>query len=293
MEGECAYHPNRKATGGCIRCQKLICEECKVVIRDEVFCPTCAEAVRAIDKSQPPSEADRIIMTRHAINILRDGKINLKFQGIASPVTPQINEEIKFVLPNITLLESRSVRTGTAIYGGPTFRVTKGVSFRLGGVSGSSASHEELRTIDNGILTLTNQRIVFSGSLRTVSIQLGKIITVEPYSSLSYEGLSIQRDNYSKMQYFTYSKGHLDEIHLEFISEGEKFNPLLSPQLLESIVEGLIAQNKQLFVKKQAKKDDSGKEILEQIKKLGDLKDRGIITSQEFELKKAEMLKRL
>jgi len=293
MVVKCAYHPDREATGGCLRCQKLICEECKAVIKGTVYCLTCAEAVRTIDKSQPPSQADKIIMTDRAIEILREGKINLRFQGVDSPVTPQKNEEIKFVLPNISLLESRSVRTGKAIYGGPTFRVTKGVSFRLGGASGSSTSYDELKTIDNGILTFTNQRIVFSGRMRTVGIQLREIIAVEPYSSLSYEGLSIQRENYSKMQYFTYSKGHLDKIHLEFISEEERFSPLCSPKLLESIVEGLIVQNKQFVDNGQAKKDDSGKEILEQIKKLGDLKDKGIITPQEFELKKAELLKRL
>jgi len=290
---KCFYHPDSEATCGCTRCQQLICEECKAVIRDKVLCLTCAEAVRTIDKSQPPSQADRIIMTDRAIDILREGKINLRFQGIDSPVTPQKNEEIKFVLPNITFLESRSVRTGTAVYGGPTFRVAKGVSFRLGGASGSSTSHEELRPIDSGVLTFTNQRIVFSGRLRTASIQLGKIIIVEPYSSLSYEGVSIQRENNSKMQYFVYSKSHLDKIHLEFISEGETFSPIFNSRLLESVVEGLIVQNKQLVVKGQAKKDDSGKEILEQIKKLGELKDKGIITPQDFELKKTELLKRL
>jgi hypothetical protein len=289
----CFYHPDKEATGGCIRCQQLICEECKTIITGEVFCPTCAEAVKIIDKSQHPSQAAKIIMTDRAINILRDGKVNLRFQGIDSPVTPQKNEEIKFVLPNIALLESRSIRTYTAGYGGPTFRVAKGVSFRLGGASGTSTSHEELKTIDNGILTFTNQKIVFSGTFKSISIPLGKIITVEPYSSLSFEGISIQRDNYSKTQYFTYPNGHLDKIHLEFTFEGETLNPMFNFLLLESIVEGLILQNKQLSGKEQAKKDYTGKEILEQIKKLGELKDKGIITAQEFELKKAELLKRL
>jgi len=47
----------------------------------------------------------------------------------------------------INLQEPRAVRTDPAAYCGPTVRVTKGVSLRLGGASARSESHEEIRVI--------------------------------------------------------------------------------------------------------------------------------------------------
>ena len=57
---------------------------------------------------------------------------------------------------NITLQEPRAVRQTHAAYGGPTIRVAKGVSFRLGGASARSESHEEIRAIDRGSLNFNN-----------------------------------------------------------------------------------------------------------------------------------------
>jgi hypothetical protein len=39
----------------------------------------------------------------------------------------------------------------------PNLRVAKGVSFRLGGASARSESHDEIRVIDQGSLILTNK----------------------------------------------------------------------------------------------------------------------------------------
>ena len=64
-----------------------------------------------------------------------------------SPVILKKNENVSIVMYKINLQEPRAVRTDPAAYCGPTVRVTKGVSLRLGGASARSESHEEIRVI--------------------------------------------------------------------------------------------------------------------------------------------------
>lgn len=38
----CAYHPDREAVGACVNCGQLICEECKTVLAEKIYCNPCA-----------------------------------------------------------------------------------------------------------------------------------------------------------------------------------------------------------------------------------------------------------
>lgn len=37
----CSNHKDREAVGMCVRCHKLICEECKVKINNKYYCKDC------------------------------------------------------------------------------------------------------------------------------------------------------------------------------------------------------------------------------------------------------------
>jgi len=93
---------------------------------------------------------------------LVNGNVNLTSSS-TSPIIPKKNEKTNLVMNNVSFLEARSVRQTIGGYGGPTFRVAKGVSFRLGGVSARSVSHDEIKKIDQGTLVLTNKRLIFLG----------------------------------------------------------------------------------------------------------------------------------
>jgi len=67
-------------------------------------------------------------------------------------------------LGNVTLREPRSVRR--CVYGGPSIRVG-GIPIRLGAFQ--AESHEALRDIDRGTLTLTNRRLVFIGDKKSTN----------------------------------------------------------------------------------------------------------------------------
>lgn len=292
----CYCHPDIVSVAGCSRCQQFICSDCKVTIGGVVYCKSCADIVHKIDNKQEYYEVNTATTKPKMIQSVREGKVNLKLLLTESPVILQNDEEPRFMLPNISLLEPRSVRTSGAFYGGPTFRVAKGVSFRLGAASGRSTSHEEIKNIDTGILTLTNFRLVFSGSMKTANIPLAKIVTVEPYNDWLQEGIGIMKSSATKMQYFCYPKNKLNLIQVQYTYEGMACRDNFSGQWLKAIVDGVLVQSKEIVAPKAkeiAVNTKTGDAIIQQIKKLDELRDDGTITDAEFEAKKAELLKRL
>lgn len=40
---KCTYHPEREATAACSGCGRLVCAECKTVLREKTYCNPCAE----------------------------------------------------------------------------------------------------------------------------------------------------------------------------------------------------------------------------------------------------------
>ncbi|HEY8748183.1 MAG TPA: hypothetical protein VIM11_09430 [Tepidisphaeraceae bacterium] len=74
-----------------------------------------------------------------------------------------------------TLMETRAERSTAGI--SSRVRVAKGVT--IGGWSGSSQSTQEWRTLDTGDTTLTNQRLIFIGSIESRNIKLTNILDVK------------------------------------------------------------------------------------------------------------------
>jgi hypothetical protein len=106
------------------------------------------------------------------------------------PLGLDLDELVVFVLPGVDLLESRAIRKSRSYYGGPTIRLAKGLSLRLGAGTSQSESYEELRNIDNGTLVLTTKRLVFMGSLRTSNVMLNDLVGVKPYT----DGIQVHRE---------------------------------------------------------------------------------------------------
>lgn len=124
------------------------------------------------------------------------GEIKLPAENC--PIILKKTETPILVLPNVSLKEPHTVHTSIGGYGGPTIRIAKGISFRLGGASSRSVSHEEIQTIDQGTLTITNKRLSFTGKMKTLNYNLNKIISIAEYE----EGIAIQRENKQKTEYF-------------------------------------------------------------------------------------------
>ena len=94
------------------------------------------------------------------------------------------------------LMEERAIRRS---HGGAV-RVMKGVY-----VGGSqSESHGELRTIDNGGLLLTNQRLIFNGGFKNIEYPLSKIVSVEEHK----DSIEIGSTNRQKVQLYVVQEPH-------------------------------------------------------------------------------------
>ncbi len=51
-EFACYNHPDRRATGGCWRCQQPICDECSETLLGKTYCSKCAEEVKKLSAEQ-------------------------------------------------------------------------------------------------------------------------------------------------------------------------------------------------------------------------------------------------
>ncbi len=87
--------------------------------------------------------------------------------------------EVAHLQGTVEYWEERMVRRHAGSFGGPSFRIAKGVYWRMGRYSGSSRSYPELRHIDTGNLVLTSKRLVFTGELNSFTIPLAKIASLK------------------------------------------------------------------------------------------------------------------
>lgn len=163
---------------------------------------------------------------------LQNGSLNITTTD-SCPVILKKNEELSFILGNISLFEPRSIRKTVGGYAGPTIRVAKGVSFRMGRVAAQSESHEELRNIDIGSLVLTNKRLIFVGNKRTTNIQLNKIIAIEAYN----DGIVSQRENKQKTEHFSGT----DNNTLNFNISGRSYSIPFNGLTVKAAIIGKIA----------------------------------------------------
>jgi hypothetical protein len=66
-------------------------------------------------------------------------------------------------------------------YGGPSFRVARGVSYRMGAFKSAPVSSTVYEPDDQGTLYITTQRVVFAGQSSTKVIKLKDVVNCEPF----------------------------------------------------------------------------------------------------------------
>lgn len=182
------------------------------------------------DDRQHEADMEQLMTT------LKEGEISIKMIYDNSPVLLKRKEELQVVLPNMALWEPRSVRQSVGGYGGPSFRIAKGVYWRLGAFKAQSESHEELRTIDQGRFTLTNKRLIFSGVKRTVDINLNKVVSIEPYS----DGIAVRTSGRQKTQYFVGIDP--EQITATITVNDRMYQEPFDGLMLKYLIEGLVKQ---------------------------------------------------
>lgn len=74
---------------------------------------------------------------------------------------------------------------------GFSFRIAKGVSYRVGGHRGHLVSETGNVPVSGGHLVLTNKRAVFNGDRKSFSLKFGKILDIDVYN----DGMKISVEN--------------------------------------------------------------------------------------------------
>lgn len=201
----------------------------------------------------------------------KDYVFNKLFAGKITPLNVSIElkkDEFALLKEDSSLFESRSTR----VYQGG------GISFK--GIyvgSGESTSRYNLRKIDDGILTLTNKSIYFVGRLERRAVEMSDVLNADAF--LDWKIAVSSRKN-NRISYFKVS----------------------NPVLWNSLIKGLSADKNEyhlkdgfiILTKKQelVSPHENGKKNygLSDLEELGKLYKKGIITKEEFEAKKKQIL---
>jgi hypothetical protein len=124
-------------------------------------------------------------------------------QGSLTPITvagvlPQRNEQFYFTVA-ATLFAERTYREFVGGSQGVSFRIMRGVYYRVGGMRGRSENKSVVEAADKGMLSLSNRRLVFIGSGRTIDVPYHLIAGITPFSN----GLQINLSNKKPLQFET------------------------------------------------------------------------------------------
>jgi len=201
---------------------------------------------------------------RRFLDALREGSIPFDTSVLVrSPLALRSGESLAFVCYEVVLREARTVSQGLH-----------------GGLLG------KLRDVDKGDLILTTQRYVFLGEKRTISVELSEIIIAEPYE----DAVAIHRTGKEQTEMY----GNLDTQEIAYTDDGKL--TLISPLVVACALEGLIARHRAGSPPAAAQVSTSGADSLptpstaDELAKLADLRDRGVLTDAEFAKLKAELI---
>src|SRR5574344_1601124 len=119
---------------------------------------------------------------------------NGEIPTIESDINLQKSENLYFKT-DINWLEMKTVTTRVNYAGvGTRIRICKGVYFKVGSVAPERVTEDVWKTIDSGILYLTNKRVIFVGAKGNKQLKLDKILSFVPYLN----GVSIDKDSGKK-----------------------------------------------------------------------------------------------
>lgn len=138
------------------------------------------------------------ILCRLMIAKLNDGRLDL----IDSPQILTKKNEVVHLEVGAGLLKEVAIREWQAGSRGVSFRIAKGVSYRIGNTRGKSVVvGTELQIEDGGVLCVTSSRIVFTGERKTMEIPLAKLIDVNVYTdAILFHASNRQRSPMFKLQ---------------------------------------------------------------------------------------------
>ncbi|MBI2342833.1 MAG: hypothetical protein HYV02_00615 [Deltaproteobacteria bacterium] len=120
----------------------------------------------------------------------------------------QNGEQEHWIEPGALIEEkvvSRRYQGGSS---GVSFRIMKGVSYRVGAHKGTLVSETDLVPVSHGDLVLTNKRIIFQGNGKSFGTKLDKVLNIQLFNN----GLQFSETNKSKPKMVRFSRTGNDDI---------------------------------------------------------------------------------
>jgi hypothetical protein len=108
------------------------------------------------------------------------------------------DEKILWVFRDVELVEQKIKREFVGRSQGMSFRVMKGVYYRVGSFKGTPIETTQMLSIGRGILVLTDKTIYYNCQQKSLKIPFKKLISIEPYS----DGVGFQKDGASSKPFF-------------------------------------------------------------------------------------------
>ena len=106
------------------------------------------------------------------------------------PFNFQKTEKLIWLFLETEYYEDRDRRQYVGGHHGVSFRIVKGIYYRVGAFKGEPIETRERNFIGTGPLAITNRHLYFNSPDKSFRIRHDKIVTIEPYS----DGVSIHRD---------------------------------------------------------------------------------------------------
>ena len=105
------------------------------------------------------------------------------------PISLQRGEQCHFFSSARWLEYRKQTRTVGYASHGVSFRIARGVYYRVGATRPQRITSEDLTEIDGGMLYITNKRVLFDGTRKNSTLRLSSLIGFEPYS----DGLVLEK----------------------------------------------------------------------------------------------------
>jgi len=124
---------------------------------------------------------------------------------VASPhILAKKGEVVHYECP-ANLMKEVGVRQYQGGYSGFSFPIGKtGIRYRVGATKGHSVQvGTQLQVADSGLLSITNKRVVYTGSRKTVDMPYSRLINLTAYS----DGIQFHLSNRVNASLFTMSSG--------------------------------------------------------------------------------------
>jgi hypothetical protein len=120
------------------------------------------------------------------------------------PINLERNEEVVWLFHGCEYLEDKTRRLYVGGSQGMSFRIMKGVYYRIGAFAGQPIDRTERVHIDTGMVVITNKHIFFAGPAKALRVPYAKIVSFQPFSN----GMGIIRDaSNAKPQIFVTGDG--------------------------------------------------------------------------------------